>query len=118
VVEKGACISISSGRMVDVLNFPWILFMANFRPIPNVNLVELPDFSVEDLILPKERVWNKLLLEDLFDPLLIQCILSIHLPVCPTFDKWFWAPASSGLFSMKSDHELEILMGGRHLPFL
>ena len=56
----------------------------NFRHVPNVNLVKLPDFFVADLILPRERAWNKHLLEDLFDPLLVQCILSIHLPVCPT----------------------------------
>jgi hypothetical protein len=30
---------------------PWIPSMVNFRLVPNVNLVELPEFSVEDLIL-------------------------------------------------------------------
>jgi hypothetical protein len=116
VVEKGACISISNGHLVDVWKSPWIPSMGNFRPVPNVNLVELPNFSVEDLILQGERVWNKDLLEDLFDPISVKCILSIHLPVCPSFDKWIWAPASSGLFSVKSAHELEILVGGRISP--
>jgi hypothetical protein len=116
VVEKGACISISNGCLVDVWKSPWIPSMVNFRPVPNVNLVELPEFSVEDLILQGERVWNKDLLEDLFDPISVKCILSINFPVCPSFDKWIWAPASSGLFSVKSAHELEILVGGRHSP--
>jgi hypothetical protein len=56
------------------------------------------------------------LLDDLFDPYTVQCILSIHLPVCPSFDKWFWAPASLGLFSVKSAHELDIMVGGRLSP--
>jgi hypothetical protein len=81
VVMKGACISIPSGRMVDVWKSLWIPSTANFRHVPNVDLVELPDFLVADLILLGERAWNKHLLEDL-DPLSVQCILSIHLPVC------------------------------------
>jgi hypothetical protein len=86
-VENGACISISNGRLVDVWKSPWIPSIVNFRPIPNVNLVGLPNFFVEDLILQGERVWNKSLLEDLFDPISVNCILSIHLPICPSFDK-------------------------------
>jgi hypothetical protein len=92
VVENGACISISNGRLVDVWKSAWIPSMVNFRLVPNVNLVELLEFSVEDFILQGERVWNKLLLDDLFNPLTVQCILSIHLPVCPSFDKWFLGP--------------------------
>jgi hypothetical protein len=44
VVEKGACISISNGRLVDVWKSPWIPSMPNFRPVPNANLMELPEF--------------------------------------------------------------------------
>ena len=116
MVEKGACISISCGHLVDVWKSPWIPFMNNSRPIPNVNLVVLSDFSVADFILQGERAWNKPLLKDLFDPLSVQCILSIHLPVSPSFDKWSWALAPSSLFSIKSAHELEISMGGRPSP--
>jgi hypothetical protein len=46
VVEKGACISISSGLNLDIWNSPRIPLMPNFRPIPNVNQVDLPIFSV------------------------------------------------------------------------
>lgn len=66
VMEKGACISISCGSNVDVWDSPWIPLMLNYKPRPNVNLVDLPDFSVAGLILPGERVWNSQLLFDLF----------------------------------------------------
>jgi hypothetical protein len=92
VVKKGACISISNGAHVDVWSSHWIPLLPNFRPRPNVNLPDLPG----------TRIWNKLLLEDLLDPFSVECILSIHLPFSRNFDKWFRAPASSCIFSVKS----------------
>jgi hypothetical protein len=102
VVKKGACISISNGAHVDVWSSPWIPLMPDFKPRPNVNLTDIPGFCVADLIIPGARVWNILLLQDLFDPFTVECILSIHLPFSMNFDKWFWAPASSSIFSVKS----------------
>jgi len=101
VVKKGTCISISNGDHVDVWSSPWIPLMPDFKPRPNVNLTDIPGFCVADLIIPGARVWNILLLQDLFDPFTVECIPSIHLPFSRNFDKWFWAPASSGIFSVK-----------------
>jgi hypothetical protein len=72
--------------------------MPDFKPRPNVNLTDLPEFCVADLIILGARVWNILLLQYLFDPFTVECILSIHLHFSRNFDKWFWAPASSGIF--------------------
>jgi hypothetical protein len=69
VINKGACISISNGANIDVWNSPWIPLMPDFKPIPNVNLLELPPFCVADLMVPEARSWNVLLLQDLFDPI-------------------------------------------------
>ncbi|XP_059454885.1 uncharacterized protein LOC132185077 [Corylus avellana] len=55
VVEKGACISISSGLNVDIWSSPWIPLMPNFRPIPNANLDVCPSLTVADLIIPGEQ---------------------------------------------------------------
>jgi hypothetical protein len=97
-VEQGACISISSGLNVDVWNSLGFLFYLFFKPIPNVNLVRLPPYMVADLICPIRRTWNFLLLQDLFDPLMVQNIITIHLPVCGSFDKWVWAHLLQGIF--------------------
>jgi hypothetical protein len=91
VVENGAFISISSGLNVDI----WIPLMPHFRPIPNVNLVHFPIFSVAELLIPGEQIWNSHLLQDLLEPSIVQNILSIHLHHCSSFDKWFWAPFPS-----------------------
>jgi hypothetical protein len=87
------------------------LFYLFFKPIPNVNLVRLPPYMVADLICPIRRTWNFLLLQDLFDPLMVQNIITIHLPVCGSFDKWVWAPSPSGNFSVKSAHDISVIGG-------
>ncbi|GLT70458.1 hypothetical protein SLA2020_425380 [Shorea laevis] len=98
VIQKGACLSISCGINVDIWKSPWIPLMPNFKPRPNPRLVELPRFSVADLMLPGCRSWNSSLLRDLFDSTLVQHILSIHIPTICSFDTWVWAPSSSGHF--------------------
>jgi hypothetical protein len=115
VVKKWACISISNGAHVDVWSSPWILLLPDFRPRPNVNLPDIPEFCVADLIIPSGRVWNKLLLQDIFDPFMVECILSIHLPFSRNFDKWFWASASSGIFTVKSTFTVACSTLGRSL---
>jgi exonuclease III len=72
VVQKGACIAISSGVNVEVWQSPWIPLNPNFKPIPNANLVSLPAFNVADLILGDGCSWNVSLLADLFDPSTVQ----------------------------------------------
>jgi hypothetical protein len=90
--------------------------MPLFKPIPNVNLVGLPHYTVADLICPFRRTWNSWLLQDLFDPISVQNILSIHLPSNASFDKWTWVPSPSGKFSVKSAHDLSLSLGGRISP--
>lgn len=42
--------------------------------------------------------------------------LSIYLPQSLAFDKWIWAPSTSGIFSVKSAHEVSLSSGGRVFP--
>jgi hypothetical protein len=92
--------------------------LPNFKPRPNANLLELPPFTVAELILPGGRSWNSQLLCDLFDPGLVKNILNIHIPQVIFFDRWSWAPSPSGLFSVKSTHELvSTSSSGRTSPF-
>jgi hypothetical protein len=50
--------------------------------------LELPPFTVAELILPGVRSWNLQLLYDLFDPNSVQNILNIHIPQVTSLDKW------------------------------
>ncbi|XP_059450472.1 uncharacterized protein LOC132181296 [Corylus avellana] len=56
LVEKGACISISSGVNVNVWNSPWIPLKPKFSPTPNANLVNFSTFTVVDLMIPGRQV--------------------------------------------------------------
>ena len=80
IVKKGACLSISNGVHMDIWDSPWIPLLPGFKPSPNANLIGLPDFCVADLILLGLRSWDRMLLQDLFDPHYVQGILNIHLP--------------------------------------
>jgi hypothetical protein len=80
VVEKGACWFISDGTYIHIWDSPWIPSMPSFKPRPNVNLVDFPDYSVADLMLPGVRLRNVDLLGDLFDPTIVRNILGIHIP--------------------------------------
>jgi len=99
---KGACWSISKGDFIDVWKFSWIPSMPCLKPRSKENLLVFPAYSVADLILHEERLWNVDLLHDLFDPITIQNILQIHLSWISTEDKWSWIPPPSGIFTVKS----------------
>jgi hypothetical protein len=106
IVEKGACLAISMGSNINVWFDLWIPNLESFKPCPNPNLVDQPQFFVEDLIIQSNRSWNSLLLEDLFDMNFVNKIKNIHIPLLPTADRWTWFPADNGLFSVSSAHEL------------
>jgi hypothetical protein len=76
-----------------------------------------PAYSVADLILPEERLWNVDLLHDLFDPLTIQNILQIHLSRISTEDKWSWIPSPSSIFTVKSARKVSLTPSTRVHPF-
>jgi hypothetical protein len=116
VVEKGACCSIADGANIYIWNSPWIPSMPSFKPRPNVHLLELLELFVVDLLLNSSRSWNVDLLHDLFYPLTIQNILSIHIPQIISKDKWTWVPSPSGTFSVKSACEVSMPSSSRSSP--
>jgi hypothetical protein len=101
------------GENIQIWNSPWIPFMPSFKPKPNVNLVELPNFFVADLFLQGTKVWNVDLLHDLFYPTTVQKILQIHIPCTNSRDKWTWMPSSFGTFSVKSAREVSSIPPSR-----
>jgi hypothetical protein len=116
VVAKGACWSISDGSNINIWDSPWIPSMPSFKPRPNVNLVDYPNFSVANLLLLGSRLWNVDLLGDLFDPPTVKNILSIHIPRSSGNDKWSWAPSPTGLFSIKSARDISLSPSSRGSP--
>jgi hypothetical protein len=118
VIEKGACLTISNGVNIHVWSSPWIPALPGFKPSPNPNLVGLPEFTVADLINPRDRSWNSLLLHDLFDSNTVLQIENLHLSQVPSQDRWTWVPSPNGVFSVSSAHEVVALdSSSRSSPF-
>jgi hypothetical protein len=80
--------------------------MQLFKPSPNLNLVDLPDFEVANLLNEGSRSWNASLLTDLLDSNSTQHIQNIHLSHEVSSDRWTWAASSNGQFSVRSTHKL------------
>lgn len=55
VVGKGACLAISQGSNVNMWIDPWIPTLATFKPSPNPNLTDQPNFTFVDLIIQSSR---------------------------------------------------------------
>ena len=58
---------VSSGQGINIWKSPWIPSIELFKPSPNPNLGDLPDFEVANLLNEGSRSWNVALLTDLFD---------------------------------------------------
>jgi len=82
-----------------------------------MNLVGLPDYSVADLILHGERLWNVDILHDLFDPVSIHNILQIHLLRISTEDRWSWIPNPYRLFFVKFARDVSLPLSTRSHRF-
>jgi hypothetical protein len=106
VMAKGACWSISTGHYLNIRETPWIPSLAGFKPLPNPDLISLPNLNVSDLISHITRDWYSPILNLLFDPISIDNIKAIHLPPSPTLDRWVWTPFPNGFFLVKSAHSL------------
>jgi hypothetical protein len=106
VVELVACMAVSSGQGINIWKSPWIPSIQLFKPSPNPNLVDLPNFEVADLLNEGNRSWNVSLLTDLFDSNSAQHIQNIHLSQEVSSDRWTWVGSLKGQFFVRSAHEL------------
>lgn len=109
VVNKGVCWAISNGHNLNIWSTPCIPSLLGFKSTPNPNLLILPELNIAHLINPIHRSWNPDLLNSLFDPSSVLQISNIHLSQNISPERWVWAPSSSGLFYVKSAHEVDNL---------
>jgi hypothetical protein len=106
VVQDGACLAVSTGLNVSIWNDPWVPSIQGFKPSPKADLPSLPNLTVSDLITYPVRNWNSPLINFLFDPESASQIHAIHISSVPVPDRWIWTASPSGLFSVKSAHEV------------
>uniref|UniRef100_A0A803QJ80 Reverse transcriptase domain-containing protein n=1 Tax=Cannabis sativa TaxID=3483 RepID=A0A803QJ80_CANSA len=113
LLKTGCCWSIGSGSLVKVVSQPWLPDRAN--PYITSRHPGLADATVDQLMVPGEQVWDKEILEDMFEPRDINLILSIPLSDRSFPDRWYWAPESTGRYSVKSAYTLQLELAGLNL---
>ena len=104
LIEKGACYLIGSGTSVDAWIDPWIPWVQGFKPKPKYESIIQNPFMVSQLIDVGCRSWKINLLQELFDPTLVQAIIQIQIPLSLRPDKLIWVLDQKGNFSVKSTY--------------
>ncbi|GLT53776.1 hypothetical protein SLA2020_270260 [Shorea laevis] len=77
-----------------------------FKLAPNPNFSVNLSLCVSHLIVSTSRHWILSNLIQEFDSITVEHILKIHIPLASPSNEWFWAPNSSGLFSVTSAYDI------------
>ncbi|KAL0011307.1 hypothetical protein SO802_006415 [Lithocarpus litseifolius] len=102
LIAKGACYLIGDGTSMDAWIDPWIPWVQGFKPKPKDESIIQNPLMVSQLIDASCRSWKINLLQELFDPTLVQAIIQIQIPLSPRPDKLIWVLDKKGDFSVKS----------------
>lgn len=100
IFSKGSCRTISATSSLNVWNFPWI------PTLPYPNSIVNHAICISNLIDRISRTWDSNIIYQIFYHTTAENILKIHIPRFPPTKEWFWAPNSSGLFSINSTHDI------------
>ena len=99
-LQKGVCYLVGTGDSIRIWEDPWIPSIENFSPNSSGNITS--PLLVVDLMTKDRLHWDTNILNNFFDPSIVQAILKIHLSVAHPQDKIIWAPNKSGNFFVKS----------------
>lgn len=102
-LQLGACRVVNSTNCISAWDDPWVPSMPQYNPKPRRSTIKRASLTVKDLITMTGE-WNVNLLKECFDDTSVKAILKIPIPNALQLNNpiWFWAPASSGCFSIKS----------------
>ncbi|XP_010468816.1 PREDICTED: uncharacterized protein LOC104748941 [Camelina sativa] len=105
LVEHGSRWAIGLGCNVSVWRDPWIPDIQP-RSANGRGRQLLPSLMVNHLINPYTKEWHMPILEEFFDPVDIQIILSMEVSKSFKSDKLIWHFTKSGKYSVKSGYRL------------
>ena len=100
LLHKGLRKVVGNGQTVDIWEDPWVPGLQNFRPHKEANHEELGPRTVSELLTQKN--WNRLLLQQLFQPWEVTAIMKIPVPQEGGVDKWAWHHSKNGEFTVRS----------------
>uniref|UniRef100_A0A803QH07 Reverse transcriptase domain-containing protein n=1 Tax=Cannabis sativa TaxID=3483 RepID=A0A803QH07_CANSA len=99
---KGLRFKVGNGSHIDCSKDPWIPSHDSFRPVSYCGPPQLPVSA----LINDNREWNSTLLNDFFQPIDVEKILSIPLSYFATQDRLIWHHSTSGSYNVKSGFHL------------
>jgi hypothetical protein len=84
-LQKGVCYLVGTRDSIRIWEDPWIPSIENFSPNSSSNITS--PHLVVDLMTEDRLHWDTNILNNLFDPSIVQAILKIHLSVAHPQDQ-------------------------------
>jgi hypothetical protein len=112
ILMHGCRWSIGNGTNIKVMGEPWLRHKEEtWVPSPQVQGVY--NITVNELMHPNEKLWDKNKIDSLFDPHVAKRILDIPLFSMIDEDKLVWVDSMYGEYSVKSGYNLCMTISGK-----
>ena len=103
VLWKGARWRVGTGETIKIWDYPWLPSLEHPR-ILSPTIDGLQEATVDCLINPISRSWDKDVLYGYFAPMEADLILRIPLSLTKVEDKLIWPHVPNGVYNVKSDY--------------
>lgn len=105
LVKKGSRWTIGNGRKVRIWKDNWLPIHSNFKVCSPVSVLD-EDATVSTLIDDELRMWDKRLVDSIFNSFEANIISSMPLSLRQPEDKLSWPGERNGIYSIKSAYHL------------
>ena len=103
VLWEGARWRVGTGDTIKIWDYPWLPSLEHPRILSPI-IDGLQEATVDCLINPITRSWDREILYGYFAPLEAELILKIPLSPTKVEDKLFWPHVPNGVYSVKSGY--------------
>ena len=104
VLWRGACWRVGNEESIKIWEYPWLPSLEHPKILSPV-IEGLHDATVDCLINPPNRSWDRNAITGFFAPLEVELILKIPFSPTNVEDKLIWPHVSNGVYTVKSGYQ-------------